>query len=339
MLFTQDKPYVNHNGGTLRFGPDRCLYISIGDGGLAGDPYDNAQRTDVLLGKVLRIDPTARDAGHVRHSQGQSLRRYRRRPSLRPGERDGPGWLVPPGRPARDLQLGSAQPWQFNFDPKIRRTLYRRRRPERLGRGRCLPRQSAVRLEPRLGPQRGRVLLSRRARSATRTARCRPRPTTTISGDCSITGIGVYRGQESTNLDGIYFNSDFCSGKIYGLKADDSGAWQYQVLLQTGLSVTGSGQDENGELYVTACSCKYSRNYNALDNPGGTVWRIVSADKVPQGAEVAPAPSAEASRQPPQRRRHPGNRRPGGYVRPAGGQKAVTSNQSIWSISPSSPMS
>jgi uncharacterized cupredoxin-like copper-binding protein len=58
--------------------------------------------------------------------------------------------------------------------------------------------------------------------------------------------------------------------------------------------VTGSGQDENGELYVTSCSCKYSRDYNALDNPGGAVWRIVSADKVPQGAELAPSPSATA---------------------------------------------
>jgi len=63
VLMTQDKPYVNHNGGTVRFGPDGYLYWSMGDGGLAGDPYDNAQKIDVLLGKVLRIDVNTRDAG------------------------------------------------------------------------------------------------------------------------------------------------------------------------------------------------------------------------------------------------------------------------------------
>jgi glucose/arabinose dehydrogenase len=52
----------NHNGGEMHFGPDRLLYISTGDGGNAGDPKNNAQRTEedgdlpYLLGKMLRIN-------------------------------------------------------------------------------------------------------------------------------------------------------------------------------------------------------------------------------------------------------------------------------------------
>jgi uncharacterized cupredoxin-like copper-binding protein len=107
--------------------------------------------------------------------------------------------------------------------------------------------------------------------------------------------MGVYRGQESPSLDGIYFNSDFCSGRVYGLAQDSNGTWIYQSLLQTSLSVTGSGQSESGELYLTSCACQFSRTYNPMDNPDGSVWRVVETDKVPQDAEIAPTPIASAS--------------------------------------------
>ena len=45
----------NHNGGWIGFGPDDHLYVGIGDGGGSGDPNNNAQNTNVRLGKILRI--------------------------------------------------------------------------------------------------------------------------------------------------------------------------------------------------------------------------------------------------------------------------------------------
>jgi glucose/arabinose dehydrogenase len=62
VLLQIDKPQMNHNGGTIAFGPDGYLYLPLGDGGGANDvgmghvTGGNAQNTSTLLGKMVRID-------------------------------------------------------------------------------------------------------------------------------------------------------------------------------------------------------------------------------------------------------------------------------------------
>jgi len=56
VLWTLEQPFANHNGGTIAFGPDGYLYIGLGDGGSANDPFDNGQDKSTLLGSLLRID-------------------------------------------------------------------------------------------------------------------------------------------------------------------------------------------------------------------------------------------------------------------------------------------
>ena len=59
ILTIQHDQADNHNGGQLLFGPDNLLYLSTGDGGTQGDPEGDAQNLGSLLGKILRIDPSA----------------------------------------------------------------------------------------------------------------------------------------------------------------------------------------------------------------------------------------------------------------------------------------
>ena len=63
VLLTIPKPWENHNGGMLQFGPDGFLYASVGDGdsGILNPPGFFAQRRDELLGDILRIDPRSGD--------------------------------------------------------------------------------------------------------------------------------------------------------------------------------------------------------------------------------------------------------------------------------------
>ena len=56
ILMTILQPFSNHNGGTIKFGPDGYLYIGMGDGGSSGDPGNRAQNINENLGKMLRID-------------------------------------------------------------------------------------------------------------------------------------------------------------------------------------------------------------------------------------------------------------------------------------------
>ncbi len=66
----------NHNGGWLAFGPDGNLWLATGDGGGSGDAPNNAQNTNVLLGKILRIalNPPGGTAPLLHHPGRQSLR-------------------------------------------------------------------------------------------------------------------------------------------------------------------------------------------------------------------------------------------------------------------------
>lgn len=228
ILLTYPQPFANHNGGQLQFGPDGFLYIGMGDGGSGGDPFDNGQSLNTLLGKILRIDV----------------------------DRD-PPYSIPTDNPfiddpdARDeiWALGLRNPWRFSFDRQTgdlfiadvgQNTLeeVNYQPVESLGGenyGWRLMEGSEC-FDPSTNCNNGRLVL--------------PILEYDHSLGCSITGGYRYRGDWNPELLGIYFYGDFCSGRIWGATQDDTGKWTTEELLVTDLAITAFGEDEDGEIYV-----------------------------------------------------------------------------------------
>lgn len=94
--------FSNHNGGAITFGSDGYLYLGVGDGGGGGDPGQNAQDENSLLGKILRIDVDGDDF------PGNADKNYAI-PSDNP--------FVATGGDDEVWALGVRNPWRISFDP------------------------------------------------------------------------------------------------------------------------------------------------------------------------------------------------------------------------------
>jgi uncharacterized protein (TIGR03437 family) len=71
------------------------------------------------------------------------------------------------------------------------------------------------------------------------------------SNGCSVTGGKVYRGTRWPDLQGVFLYADYCSGNLWGVRRDASGAFENRLLLTNALEgSTTFGEDENGEIYA-----------------------------------------------------------------------------------------
>jgi glucose/arabinose dehydrogenase len=220
--------YDNHYGGQLAFGPQKRLYVGVGDGGGGGDPFNAAgDRTD-LRGKILRINPF----GTCRN------RRYcvpNDNPFVGKRGRD-EVWL-----------MGLRNPWRFSFDA----------RTDDLWIGDVG--QDAYEEISRVGPNPGRINLGwscKEGRSTYNASRCRDSvnylgPVTVVRHDVaeSITGGFVYRGKRYRDkIGGTYVFADFLTRRVW-LYRDGPGKVLQRDRLGSGIGATSFGVDDRGEIY------------------------------------------------------------------------------------------
>jgi len=228
VVLTIPKPWENHNGGMLQFGPDGYLYASIGDGdsGVLNPPGFFAQRRDDLLGSILRIDP-----------------------------RSGDPYAVPEDNPYVDVDgvrpeiwaYGLRNPWRFWIDAESGVMFVgdpgnaRREEIDLLARG-----QSGVNFGWPCFEGSLAFDITATCDGAVPPLLDYPR-----EGDaCAVIGGVVARDERIPALAGRYLYGDFCSGKITAIGVESG---QVAASGDLGLVVpelTSFGVDTLGQIYV-----------------------------------------------------------------------------------------
>jgi glucose/arabinose dehydrogenase len=232
ILLTAEQLYQNHKGGQIRFGPDGFLYIAFGDGGDGGDPFDNGQGLNTILGKLLRINP---------HAPPETGERAYGIPETNPfvGQED-----VAP----EIWAYGLRNPWRFSFD-KTTGDLYI------ADVGQSGREEVNFQLAASTGGQNYGWNRMEGSECFKPPAPCEvvgTLPVTEYSHalGCSVTGGFRYRGSQVPAFAGRFIFGDFCSGRIWGLAPDGPTAWTTRQLLDMDFLITTFGEDEAGELYV-----------------------------------------------------------------------------------------
>lgn len=254
-LNSEGNPSQVHNGGDLNFGPDGYLYLGLGDGGPdpsvgepgPGDPNNNSQRLDTLLGKIVRLDVDGNSGAQP--------------------DCGGAGYTIPADNPFADGPGGNCDeiwasglrnPWRFSFD-RHTGDMYIGDVGEWL--------REEINFRP-AGATGGVNYGWHCYEGTVYYANIWP----AIAPDCSaaedyvfpifeyahigypcfsVTGGVVYRGGLYPSLYGQYLFADLCSGRIWQAAPADE-EWQVELLgeFPDQISPTVIGEGANGELYV-----------------------------------------------------------------------------------------
>jgi hypothetical protein len=234
----------NHDGGQLQIGPDGMVYIGTGDGGSGNDPPNNAQNAQVLLGKLLRIDPQPSPAG-LQYS-------------------------IPPGNPFADGTAGAPEvwayglrnPWRFSFDRQTGDLAI-----GDVGQGAREEIDFAVR-GTGAGANYGWRCFEGSIHTPGLSPECTPPAHVLPAFDydrtggfgCGVTGGYVVRDPALTTLAGRYLYADLCRPRLRSLVLSASGGTgdREEDLAPSGETVS-FGEDSCGHVYVATLGGAVSR--------------------------------------------------------------------------------
>ena len=229
ILLTISKPYWNHDGGTLCFGPDGYLYLTHGDGGLGNDPHDNGQNLNTLLGKILRID--------VDHKEGKQ------------------NYAVPKDNPFVGRSDARPEIWAYGL-----RNIWRMAFDRKTGQLWAGDVGQNLYEEIDLIQRGGNYGWSRREGRHPFGARGVGLNKDMVEpiweyhhdlGKCIIGGT-VYRGSAVSALQGYYVYADYITSRIWALRYDAAKGRvvENRPIKDLSRSILSFGEDEAGEVYL-----------------------------------------------------------------------------------------
>mgnify|MGYP000668580176 FL=1 len=243
-LFYFKQPFNNHNGGHLEFSPiDNYLYISFGDGGKFGDPFNHAQNKGNYFGKILRIDTDSEN-----------------------------GYNIPPDNPFYGSKYekeeiwayGLRNPWRFSFDAMNGNMFigdvgqdsweeinYLEFDSAGLNFGWNITEGNHCYSNPECDQRMYIEPMLEYPSDAAYWKSIMGFKEKNITG-CSVTGGYIYRGEKVKPLYGLYIFSDFCSGKIWSFNQNNNEIIEITAsLLSSDQHMIASfGEDIYNELYI-----------------------------------------------------------------------------------------
>jgi glucose/arabinose dehydrogenase len=243
-LFYFKQPFNNHNGGHLEFSPvDNYLYISFGDGGKFGDPFNHAQNKGNYFGKILRIDTNSEN-----------------------------GYNIPPDNPFYGSKYekeeiwayGLRNPWRFSFDAingnmfigdvgqdSWEEINYLEFDSAGLNFGWNITEGNHCYSNPECDQRMYIEPMLEYPSDAAYWKSMMGLKEKNITG-CSVTGGYIYRGEKVKPLYGLYIFSDFCSGKIWSFNQNNNEIIEITAsLLSSDQHMIASfGEDIYNELYI-----------------------------------------------------------------------------------------
>jgi len=229
IILEVEQPYWNHNGGTVLFGPDGFVYLSLGDGGAANDPLQAGQSLTTLLAKVIRIDvdtPAAERPYSIPADNPFVLRSDARHEIWAYGLRN--IWRMSFDRATGALWGGDVGQnlWE-EIDLIVRGGNY----GWNLREGARAFRKGGESKDDMIDPV---FEYPRR-------------------DGISVTGGHVYRGTKFPALHGVYLYADYAFGTVWGARVDGATVGTPKVVLKRrGVLISSFGEANDGELYVTA---------------------------------------------------------------------------------------
>ena len=268
ILLEIEQPWGNHNGGTVAFGQDGMLYLSIGDGGAANDPMNHAQNLGTLLGSVIRIDPSGADG-------------------------DLP-YAIPADNPFVDQKDARPEIWAYGLR-NIWRMSFDRETGKLWAGDVGQNKYEEVDVVESGGNYGWRI---REGFHAFRADESAPEGVELVDpiveyprGDgISITGGHVYRGSAKPAAAGTYLYADYRSGRIWGIRAEDGklAKGPDQVARMRNSLIASFGEDADGEIWI----CTFEGD----EIPGhGAIWRLTGAMKPGRTVKTARVESSPAA--------------------------------------------